>query len=62
LSFNENITIGTMPIYHLEPNTRITVEDEDTSIHGDYMIKSFSIPLAANGTMSIQCSKAVERV
>lgn len=62
LSFNESVSIGIMPIYHLEPNTRITIEDEDTNIHGDYMIKSFSLPLAASGTMTLQCSKAVERV
>ena len=61
-SYNENISITSLPIYHLEPNTRITVNDEKSNIHGDYMIKSFSIPLAYNGTMTLQCTKAIERI
>lgn len=62
LSFNESVSIGIIPIYHLEPNTRIAIEDKDTNIKGDYMIKSFSVPLAPGGTMTLQCSKAVERI
>lgn len=61
-SYNESVSIVTMPIYYLEPNTRITIEDHDTGIHGDYMINSFSIPLTYNGTMTLQCKKAIERI
>lgn len=60
--YNESVSIVTMPIYYLEPNTRITIEDHDTGIHGDYMINSFSIPLTYNGTMTLQCKKAIERI
>ena len=62
LSFNESVSIGIVPIYHLEPNTRITIEDKDTNIYGDYIIKSFTLPLAANGQMTIQCTKAIEMI
>lgn len=62
LSFNESVSIGIIPIYHLEPNTRIKIEDEDTNIHGDYMIKSFTLPLAAGGQMTLQCTKAIEMI
>jgi len=51
-----------MPIYHLEPNTRITVNDDDSDIHGDYIINSLTVPLTANGTMSISASRAIERI
>lgn len=61
-SYNESVSVVTMPIYYLEPNTRITIEDHDTGIHGDYMINSFSIPLTYNGTMTLQCKKAIERI
>lgn len=61
-SYNESINVTCIPIYHLEPNTRITVNDDATCIHGDYMLKSFSVPLTANGTMTLQCTKAVERI
>ena len=45
-----------MPIYYLEPNTRIRVDDMTTNIHGDYMIKSINLPIGG-GVMSISASR-----
>lgn len=60
--YNESITLQTMPIYYLEPNIRITVRDTESDIYGDYMIKTISLPLAVSGTMSLSCTKALERI
>jgi hypothetical protein len=62
MSYNESITLQCVPIYHLEPNIRISVKNEDIDIDGDYLINSLTIPLAASGTMSINAVRAVERV
>ena len=61
-SYNEGITLQTIPIYHLEPNTRISVVNGASGISGDYVINSMSIPLDINGTMSISCTRALERL
>ena len=61
-NYNENITIQSVPIYYLEPNSRISVYDQKSGIHGDYIIKSFSIPIDARGTMSITANRALERI
>ena len=58
----ENISITALPIYHLQPNTRIYVHDDTTKINGEYIVNRLSIPLAYNGTMSINASKAPERL
>lgn len=60
--YQDSITISSIPLYHLEPNTRITVTDEKSGIYGDYLVKSFSIPLNHDGMMSITASRAVERI
>ena len=60
-SYNESITIQSIPIYHLEPNTRIGVRDLESDIYGDYMISSISIPLDISSTMSISATRALER-
>lgn len=60
-SYNESITIQAVPIYHLEPNTRIGVRDIESNIYGDYMMSTISIPLDVNGTMSISATRALER-
>ena len=59
--YNESINLSVIPIYHLEPNTRITVYDNDTGVNGDYLIKSISLPLAPNGTSNISATKCIER-
>lgn len=61
-SYNENINISAIPIYYLEPNTRITVTDTVSGIYGDYMIKTISLPLDINGTMSLSCTRALEKI
>lgn len=60
-SYNESITIQAVPIYHLEPNTRVGVRDIESNIYGDYMMSAISIPLDVNGTMSISATRALER-
>lgn len=60
-SYNESITLNSIPIYYLEPNTRITVRDNDSGIYGDYMINTISLPLDIGSTMSISCTRALER-
>ena len=59
---SENVTINSVPIYHLQPNTRIHLFDEETGLNGDYIISKMTIPLTYNGTMSITASKAAENI
>ena len=61
-SYNESISIQSIPIYYLEPNTRITVVDSESNIFGDYMIANISIPLDIGSTMSISATRALERI
>ena len=58
----ESISIQNVPIYYIEPNTRITVYDQKSGINGDYIIKSISLPLDAGSTMSISATRALERI
>lgn len=61
-NYSETINIQTYPIYHLDVNTRIVVNDSASGIHGDYIVKSISLPLDSKSTMSISAIKALERV
>jgi hypothetical protein len=53
----ESVTISTIPIYYLEPNTTISINDPKTGINGSYDISKISIPLTYNGTMSITATR-----
>ena len=58
----ENITLTTIPIYYLEPNTIISIQDQKTAIDGEYIINKITIPLTYNGTMSISAVKKPSRI
>jgi hypothetical protein len=60
MSYNESISLTTIPIYYLEPNTRITIADNDVNVNGDYIINTISLPLGI-GTSTISCSKAISK-
>ena len=60
--YNESISIQCMPIYHLDVNTRVAVNDSKSNIYGEYVINKITIPLDLGGQMSISATKAVERI
>lgn len=60
-NYNESIQLQCLPIYHLEPNSLIEVNDIESDIHGEYFVKAISLPLTYNGTMNISAVRAIER-
>ena len=60
--FNNSITINCIPIYYLEPNTVVSVDDNLSNIHGYFTLNKFTIPLTYNGTMSITAVKVPQKI
>ena len=58
----ESVSITAIPVYYLEPNTRIYIYDEKSKIDGDYIVSKITLPLAYNGTMSITATRAAEQI
>lgn len=54
----ESISLSTIPVYYLEPNTRIFVRDDKSGINGEYIVQSLSYALGHSGTMSVSAIKA----
>ena len=61
-NYNEQVSLNTVSIYYLQPNSRITIRDNASGIYGDYIIKNISLPLDVSGTMNISCVRALERI
>lgn len=55
---NSSLSITTMPIYHLEPNSRIRVINSQMNLDSEYITSKLTIPLTYNGTMTITGSLA----
>ena len=60
-SYNEAVNLSIIPIYYLEPNTLITAFDKDSDVHGDYLLRSISIPLGISGTSNISAQRALNK-
>ena len=56
----ESISITSVPIYHLQPNVKVLVYDEDSKINGQYLVSKITIPLVYNGSMSVSATKSAE--
>ena len=61
-SYNETVAISIIPMYHLQPGIRVTIQDIKTGIYGDYMINSISCNLEVSGTMSLSCTRCLEKI
>lgn len=62
LNYNAQITIQAFPLYYLEPNNILYIEDKKSNIIGNYVITQISLPLTYNGNMSIVATEALSRV
>lgn len=60
--YNESITLSSVPVYYLEPNSRITVYDETSNINGEYIIKQYTLQLSHDGAMQITATKAEQSI
>jgi len=61
-TYNETVALSSMPVYYLEPNNRIEIEDTAIGVYGDFIIKSINMPLGHDGTMSVNAVRATERI
>lgn len=61
-NMNESISITAVPMYYLEPNTRITVRDDASGVNGDFMISSISLPLDIESLMQINAYRALQKI
>jgi hypothetical protein len=62
LTYNTSISISCLPIYYLEPNNLIYIQDSSTGTRGNYVVTQFTIPLAYNGTMSVTAEESLIRI
>ena len=62
LIYNTTVQISCSPIYYLEPNNVININNNNNGLSGDYIINSFTLPLNYNGVMQITATEAINRI
>ena len=56
--FSESVSVNAIPIYYLQPNTRVYINDKESGVIGDYIVDKIGLSLTYNGTMSLTLTKA----
>ena len=56
-NFAETVSFSSVPIYNLNPNSKIYLDDKKSGVKGEYIVTSVSVPLSIDGTMSISATK-----
>lgn len=54
------ISITALPVYYLQPNKMIYINNTSSKVEGNFNISKITIPLTYNGTMTITGSKILE--
>ena len=60
-NYATTLSMTAIPVYYLEPNVRISVNDKTTNTYGDFMVQNITIPLNVTGTMSITANQTTDR-
>jgi hypothetical protein len=60
-NYKKTISMTTLPIYWIEPNSRIKIYESTTDTYGDYMISNINYNFGASSTMTVACSEVFER-
>ena len=59
--YQKTISMTTIPVFYLEPNSRITVADKTTYTFGDFVIQNISLTLGPGANMSVSTVETIER-
>jgi hypothetical protein len=59
--YQKSISMTTLPVYWLEPNSRIRIEESTTNTYGDFMISNINYTFGPAATMALSCSEVAER-
>ena len=59
--YQKTISMTTIPVFYLEPNSRITIADKTTNTFGDFVIQNISLTLGPGANMSVSTVETIER-
>lgn len=60
-TYQNSVSITGLPVFYLEPNSRIELNDASTNTYGDYNLNTLSIPLGPGNAMTVSCNQSIER-
>lgn len=60
-NYQKTLSLTALPVFYLEPNSRIEINDKTTNTYGAFMIQNITIPLGSGGVMSASCNECLQK-
>ena len=60
-NYQKTLSLTSLPVFYLEPNSRVAINDKSTNTYGSYVLHTLSLPLGAGSVMASTCSECFER-
>ena len=60
--YQKTVSLTSLPVFYLEPNSRVELNDKITNTFGDFMVQSLTLTLGPGANMSIVLNEVAERL
>ena len=61
-SYQKVVSITALPVFYLEPNSRVALSDPTTNTYGDFIIQNINLTLGPGANLSATLNEALERL
>lgn len=61
-NYQRTISLTAIPVFYLEPNSRVTISDRSTNTYGNFMVQSINIGFGPGANMSVTLNEVFERL
>jgi hypothetical protein len=61
-NYQKTVSLTALPIFYLEPNSRVELSDRSTNTYGDFMVQNISLTLGPGANMSVTLNEVNERL
>ena len=61
-NYQKAVSLTAIPVFYLEPNSRVELSDESTNTFGDFMVQNISLTLGPGANMSVTLNQVNERL
>lgn len=61
-TYQKVVSITSLPVFYLEPNSRVQVTDRSTNTYGDFMIQNINLTFGPGANMSVNMNEVSERL
>ena len=60
--YQRSVSITSIPVYYLSPNSRVQLESKSTNTYGDFMVQSINLTFGPGANMAVVLNETMERL